>query len=375
MRSSNESMAWTSVASLALHGAFAAALALAPRPAPTPPPVLAAEVRLEVGAMTIPDEMEEEIEEMLETLPPPAATASREPLRPTTRPLVPSTSTGAPSDVVPTGTLVAAPGATSVGTLVVGPETDAEREARLRAARIDPTTAAARTVFRDDPGPIMPSGPAGLGPAGETVRPMSVAEAEALHSEHLGAVAATKTHLSHTRPPLAGPHADGSYTYAGHAFTATIHADGSVSYSDRGAVEYDLGSGSGSFDLGDMVMGAAGADPRAAERTWFEEEHAELIERLENEHRLTTRASALRGVRNQVRMLWADRTESAASRREQLFEIWDDLSEAEGDRAARDAVIAFIRAELPATSEDAYTDSELSTFNARRASTERFAPY
>jgi hypothetical protein len=368
--SSDKNMAWTSGASLLLHGVAVGLLALAPRSAPAPLR-LTADVRIEVGEVAIPDEMEEEIQDIIESLPPSTLTPVT-PRRRDPRRSAPATGAIATTSL---GTLVAPPTAPSSGTIDVFPETEQERLERLRSARIDPRHAAAATVFRDDPGPIRPSGPAGLEPAGETVRPMSVAEAEAVHDGHLGAVAATKTHLSHTRPELTGPDAEGNYHYRGHAFTATIHGDGSVSYSDRGAVEYDVGSGAGSFDLGDMVMGAAGADPRAAERTWFEEENAELIERLEGEARLRARETSLRRVRSDLRLIWADRTKSAERRRRELFELWDESSEDEGDRAARDAVIGFIRAELPATSEDAYTDAELSSLNAGRSSTERFAPY
>lgn len=373
---SDKSMAWTSAVSLALHAAAVGLLALVPQPPPLPPR-LTADVRLEVGDLAIPEEMEEEIEEIIDSLPPPTAppTAAR---RRDPRSLSPvSEALAGAATTTSIGTLVAAPGAASSGVIEVAPtgETPEARDARLRAARIDPAHAAAASVLRDDPGPILPSGPAGLGPAGESVRPLSVAEAEALHDGHLGAAAATKTHLSHTRPELTGPDAEGNYTYRGHAFTATIHNDGSVTYSDRGAVEYDLGSGSGSFDLGDMVMGAAGADPRAAERTWFEEENAELIERLEREARTRARESSLRRIRSRLMMIWEDRTQSAERRRRELFELWDEQSEDEADDAARELIIGFIRAELPATSEDAYPDSELSSLNARRASTERFAPY
>ena len=122
-------------------------------------------------------------------------------------------------------------------------------------------------------------------------------------------------------------------------------------------------------------MGAAGADPYAAERSWFEEEHNELIDRLVDEARLADRARALRRFRGNLSMIWQDRSRSAESRRRRLFEQWDDASELEDDRSARDAVIAFIRESLPASSEDAYPASEISTLNAQRHSTEHFAPY
>lgn len=375
---SNKSLIWTAGLSLGVHGLFALGLAIAPRPAPFLPPPELTEVRLiEVGELTIPEEMEDEITELVEAVPP-AAIAEPSPPPSRTLPSAPSAVVGSTSEPSTglTGALV--PTAPTVDTSPLPGESETDRERRLRAAGvlIDPRRAAADMVLRGDPGPIMPSGPAGLGdPGGESVREMTVAEAEGLHSGYLGAAAATKTHTTRTARPALVPHPDGSYTYRGHAFTATIRPNGDVTFSDRGAVEYDLGSGTGSFDLGDMVMGAAGADPYAAEREMFMEENAELIERLTDEARVATRERSMGRLRHDLRMRWEDRTRPVERRRRDLFRLWDESSEDEGDRAARDAVMAFIRTELPEGSEDAYPASEIAALNARRTSTETFAPY
>lgn len=381
VRISDKSLAWTMALSVGAHGLFALLLVLMPRPVIEPLRVDLTEVRLiEVADMTIPEAMEEEVVEIVEAVPDdPSMPTPLEP-RSRVRPLSPSTPT-TPSESVAgaTGGMVGSIGPAVTTDVAPGPpgETAAEHDARMRAAAalIDPRRVAAGYILRDDPGPTRPSGPAGLGdPGGETVRPMTVAEAEALHDGHMGAVGATKAHITRTRPELV-PHPDGSYSYRGHAFTATIRPNGEVVYSDRGAVEYDVGSGSGSFDIGDMIMGAAGADPYAAERAWFEEEHQELIDRLVDEARAGDRERALRRLRGRLSLIWQDRTHSAEHRRRELFDLWDDSSELEGDRAARDAILGFIRSELPASSEDAYPASEISTLNASRHSTERFSPY
>jgi hypothetical protein len=379
VRRSDKSLAWTSALSFGAHGLFALLIALAPRPPAFVAPLSSNEIRLiEVADLTIPEEMEAEVTEIVE------AVESDPTLRPAgmvrdPRPRAPSIAGATPSPATPateglTGSIVTAP---AIELPMVPGETEEARERRLRAmgGRIAASRAAADFVLRDDPGPVMPSGPAGLDdPGGETVRPMTVAEAEALHDGHLGAAAATKTHLSDTHPPLT-PHPDGSYTYRGHAFTATIRPTGEVVYSDRGAVEYDVGSGTGSFDLGDMVMGAAGQDPYAQERAWFEEEHQELIDRLVDEARVADRTRSLRRLRSDLALIWADRTRSAERRRRQLFERWDQASEDEGDREARDIIMAYIRENVPRDGEDAYTDAEIASLNAGRESTERFAPY
>jgi hypothetical protein len=380
---SDKSMFYTTAFSFAAHALFALLLALAPARTPVVELLTPNEVRLvAVADLTIPPEMEAEVTEIIEAVPEPAAMPEERSTRPRTTderpaPITTAPVAGATSGMVGSITGPSGPvGPTSTDVAPVG-ESEADRERRLRGmgSLIDPRRAAAGFVLRDDPGPVRPSGPAGLGdPGGETVRPMSVAEAEALHSGHLGAAAATKSYLSDTHPPLT-PHPDGTYTYRGHAFTATIRPNGEVVYSDRGAVEYDVGSGAGSFDLGDMIMGAAGADPYAAERSWFEEEHQELIDRLVDEARVADRERALRRLRGRLSLIWQDRTHSAEHRRRELFDLWDDSSEDEADHAARDAVIAFIRSELPSSSEDAYPASEVSTLNAGRHSTEPFDPY
>ncbi len=376
---SNKPLTWTACLSVLVHGLFALGIALAPPPAPYVPPPELTEVRLiEVGEMVIPEEMETEITELIESDAVPAAMSDPLPPPPRLPPRRTSTVAAGTVDGAPglTGSLV--PTGPTVDTSPLPGETEAEREVRLRAAgaRIDPRRAAADMVLRGDPGPIMPSGPAGLGdPGGESVRPMTVAEAERVHSDHLGAAAATKTHTTRSARPQLVPHPDGSYTYRGHAFTATIRPNGDVVFSDRGAVEYDLGSGTGSFDLGDMVMGAAGVDPYAAEREAFMEENEELIQRLTDEARVATRARSLGRLRSDLRMRWEDRTRSVERRRRDLFRLWDESSEDDDDRAARDAVIAFIRTNLPEGSEDAYPPSEIAALNARRTSTEAFAPY
>lgn len=377
MRRSDKSLAWTSVLSIGAHGLFALFLALAPSAPAFVPPLDTNEIRLiEVADLTIPEEMAVEVSEIVEavdsdpTYTPAAMTRDPRPRTPTTAGAGPTTPT---TDGL-TGAIVSSP---AIELPMVPGESEADRERRLRAmgGRIAASRAASDFVFREDPGPIMPSGPAGLDdPGGETVRPLTVAEAERLHDGHLGAAAATKTYLSDTHPPLT-PHPDGSYTYRGHAFTATIRPTGEVVYSDRGAVEYDMGSGSGSFDLGDMVMGAAGQDPYAQERAWFEEEHQELIDRLVDEARVADRTRSLRRLRSDLGLLWEDRSRSAERRRRQLFERWDQASEAEDDREARDIIMAYIREHVPQDGEDAYTDAEIASLNAGRESTERFAPY
>jgi len=66
--------------------------------------------------------------------------------------------------------------------------------------------------------------------------------------------------------------------------------------------------------------------------------------------------------------------------REALFELWDECAEGEGPTGeagtrARAMVIGWIRARLPAGSAGAYTPAEIAALDARRSSTQHFAPY
>ncbi|AKF07080.1 hypothetical protein DB32_004229 [Sandaracinus amylolyticus] len=130
----------------------------------------------------------------------------------------------------------------------------------------------------------------------------------------------------------------------------------------------------GTFDTQGAAMRAAGQDPNLAERLRFLEETEELRDRLTDAHAARERAAALSRLRARVRRIWAG-SGPAADRRRALFALWDDASEDEVGRTARDAIERFVREELPEGSADAYSDGELEQLNASRVSAERFAPY
>lgn len=70
-----------------------------------------------------------------------------------------------------------------------------------------------------------------------------------------------------------------------------------------------------------------------------------------------------------------------ATRKRDLFELWDECAEtdddavAEAGATARIYILAFIRSKLPADGPGAYTAAELAALNARRQSKQPFAPY
>lgn len=335
-----------------------------------------AEVRLVVARLEAPTaEVEREpvdVErESPPSAPPPAARTPRS-LRASAPRSALTPNVSAPSAAILPAT--ASSDAPSVPSASIAPtsETPAERRRRLRAALIDPARAAALSVLVDDVGPVLPSGPAGLAPVA-SVEPLSIAEADAIHGEHLGTVAAERPWAVETPIVLSGPHPDGSYTWQGASFTATITSTGSVLFSDRGAVEYDLASGTGTFDLTSAILGAAGADPYGYERERFYEENRELIERLDDAARAADRRHTLVVIERQLVAIWT-RTATAAARRAALFSFWnEELSDDEPE--GRAAFRAFVARELPEGSEDAFTPSEIAAFDAQRSGDEPFAPY
>ena len=137
----------------------------------------------------------------------------------------------------------------------------------------------------------------------------------------------------------------------------------------------------GTMELTDYVMRQGGIDPYAsAKRDFLERTRAERLELRAAEHTRQLKAT-LATVRAHAARAWARADLDAPARRAALFELWDDAAEdgtpeliAAGD-AARQAVIGFIRAHLPAGSPDAFTAGEVAALNARKLSKQAFAPY
>jgi hypothetical protein len=284
----------------------------------------------------------------------------------------PGTAIAAPSIAPPVALTLAEPSATTADAPIAETETAAARRARLSTVAIGPRIAAERMTLSDDPGPTHPGEAAGLAPI-ESVAPLSVAAAEARHGEYLGERAAERPWIVETAIVLS-PHPDGTYTWQSSNFTATIHPSGAVTFSDRGAVEFDLASGVGTFDLNDAIMQGAGADPFAYERQRFYDDNQELIEQLDDASRVRDLSHSLGGLRTRLRRIWNERGR-AADRRAALFEEWNELSTDPDYREARDVVIEFIRTELPEGSRNAFRPSEIRRFDRARWGDEHFAPY
>lgn len=238
------------------------------------------------------------------------------------------------------------------------------------AALLDPAHVARSGVVFEG-APSQRGAPAGLGAPD---RGVSERDLEQRLETGLHADAMTKTYTHRTRPEL-HRRPDGSQAYEGPRFTAIIRPDGSVHFDDRPNVATNGFSASGTFDLTEAVMGAAGQDPLVAEREWFMRNTEELRHRLEAEHRRREMDAALRRLPGRLTRVWGSTSHSPASRRRRIFDLWDEMDEDETGQRARRIVIEFVREVLPAGGEDAYTDDELRRLNASRQSREPFAPY
>jgi hypothetical protein len=163
---------------------------------------------------------------------------------------------------------------------------------------------------------------------------------------------------------------DGSLAWRGENFGVVIRPDGEIEFSDEDDLQYDWRTGDGSFCLECAFM-----DPYAAEREWFVEATAAVREEREDRARAEREARALRRLTGRLASLWQDPTRSPRERRRALFELWDEAAEDERGRAAREAVLAFVRESLPAGSDEAFSGPELAQLNGARDSHEPFAPY
>jgi hypothetical protein len=338
------------------------------------------EVSIEFAApvMDVPPAPPEDTVEPAQEVEPTTPTA---PLAPTTAPrpqglvstVDPTRVTGPSPEIagVAGGPVVEAPAvAAEPGQLPTDPD-----ERRRLAAMLHPNAAASSWVVAGAAGPSQPSGPAGLAATGGRPTLASEAEVEASLSGHLRGRAMARPWTSR-EPPRLVPRPDGSLEYRGHAFTARISPDGTVSFSDRDAIQADemLQGGPARFDLTDMAMRGAGQDPYAAEREWFMEHTEEVRARLETEARARQREAALRGVPGRLASIWNSDL-PASVRRRRIFRMWDECDEQGDGLAVRRQVMEFVRAQIPQTSPDAFTVEELRRWNNERESTMAFEPY
>jgi hypothetical protein len=134
------------------------------------------------------------------------------------------------------------------------------------------------------------------------------------------------------------------------------------------------------FDATDWLMRSHGEDPYASEKLKMLDATRDQRVEIGTRYRRDLLRSATLLVRDHLAQLWTTVTDPA-DRKRGLFELWDECADIGPDdvviagRAARAAIVRFIRAELPADSGHAYTRAELDQLNQQRQSRAAFAPY
>lgn len=224
--------------------------------------------------------------------------------------------------------------------------------------------------------------------------------------------------------------ADGGYEYrnADAGFSATIHADGTVTFHKVARIKFDLPSVLGiglkkrsKYDtfndtpntlerrgtttdskrdpvvdygpygappilvgfggrMGGLADLFAGSHTSKAKRD-FLAQTAPLRARLAADARHHGERAALVALMDTLATIWADPKLGVQQRRRQIFELWDECETATNDAShtagprARRIIDAFVRRVAPSSSAVGYTLRELDALNATRRSRATFDPY
>ncbi len=205
-------------------------------------------------------------------------------------------------------------------------ETDEQRRERLRML-LDPSAVARNGFVLAEP--VLAVGTGHGGAARPTAAALGAALSASLRRE------AMERPNQGRPPPVLRARTDGTQVYAGHAFSATILADGSVQFDDRPAAQLNGLSLSGTFDVTDAVMRASGADPYAAERAWFMRETQALRDRLEAADRAQAREAGQRRLRGRIALLEQDESLTPEQRRRALAALQADVERDDPDAGVR----------------------------------------
>lgn len=179
--------------------------------------------------------------------------------------------------------------------------------------------------------------------------------------------------------------ADGKGGYRGGrpGYRFDIERDGTIHFRDRPPVQVaavGLLFFAAVFDVTDLIMRAAGMDPYAYDKGRVAELTRAMRQDMGAVERPRRIAAALAQLPGDLQRLWSRSDLSVATRRELLFQLWDDLLEGEGPEGVaaargRAEILRFVRQRLPAGTAAAFTTEELARLNARRRSRASFSPY
>jgi len=176
------------------------------------------------------------------------------------------------------------------------------------------------------------------------------------------------------------PRAGGGYHYRDGEFTADIAPDGSVRIEDKHAFS-DGPSLSIKADVTDALMRLAGDDPYRAAKARFLDATREVRLGMMKRFHADRLEDSVWDTKDRLKLIWSDGLRSTASRRAEVFQLWDECVESGPDadvraaRAVRATIQGWVRRELPRTHRDAFSEDELAALNRRRRSSQRFDPY
>ena len=172
------------------------------------------------------------------------------------------------------------------------------------------------------------------------------------------------------------PEKGGGFKFEGKNFIAHIKPDGGLAFDNRFPIGFNKG-GTFSFDITDLAMRGKKQDPYAAEKRRFIEFSEKMRTDMRNKALKEQRENALATLGQQLHDLWAN-GRSAAARRRDIYEMWEDCSDDKNEtlgRKGRHIIEDFIRTSLPSGSPEAYTAEELEKIASSREGLPPFKPY
>lgn len=169
---------------------------------------------------------------------------------------------------------------------------------------------------------------------------------------------------------------DGTFSSDQGPYTARIAPDGSATLEDNPNIQPNLFALGASFDVNDAILRSAGQDPYSSAKLRFMDRSRDLRAQMGADYRNWQLSQSDAIMRANIDGMWK-RLPTDAERKQALFEMWDECAETgdpalvEAGKVARAALVEVARERL---GPNAFSPQELSAFNARRTSTQRFEP-
>lgn len=172
---------------------------------------------------------------------------------------------------------------------------------------------------------------------------------------------------------------DKSNTLERRGTTTDSKRDPTVEHGPYGAPPILVSFGGRFGGISDLLVGSRTSKAKRE----FLTRTTDLRESLAADARARNEQAALLALMDALAEIWAEGT-TPEQRRRRIFELWDECEPAGGDsqdastpasRRARQVIDAFVRRVAPASSKVGYTLRELDALNAVRTSRETFDPY